>query len=109
MTDQFPQISMEELRERSKKLYEDIDWDDPIQITAFGPEWPGSILPGLEPWVDCVSQDLQVPKGMVALALLSGISVAVRRRLVVQVKERWIEPFNLYTMTVAQAAGGRRR
>lgn len=92
---------MEELRERSKKLYEDIEWDDPIEIDSFGPEWPGSILPGMEPWIDCVSQDLQVPKGMVALALLAGISVAVRRRLYVQVKSTWSEPFNVYTMTVA--------
>ena len=66
-------------------------------------EFPVEALPTkIKPYIKAVSESLQVPVDMTATFVLAILSLCVQKKYVIQVKQDWIEPLNLYTLVVAR-------
>ena len=66
-------------------------------------EFPVEALPTkIKPYIKAVSESLQVPVDMTATFVLTILSLCVQKKYVIQVKQDWIEPLNLYTLVVAR-------
>lgn len=66
-------------------------------------EFPVEVLPTeIKPYIKAVSESLQVPVDMTATFVLTIISLCVQKKYVIQVKQDWVEPLNLYTLVVAR-------
>lgn len=69
------------------------------QLSGF----PVEALPTkIKPYIKAVSESLQVPVDMTATFVLAILSLCVQKKYVIQVKQDWIEPLNLYTLVVAR-------
>ena len=69
------------------------------------PSFPTEMLPDLLRRVtEAVSESLQVACDMVAVCLLTIISLCVQKRFKVNPKGDWFEPVNLYTLIIARSS-----
>lgn len=78
-------------------------WQPPIPFTERAlPSFPASSLPStLQAFTLAVSEALQVPVDMVAVAVLAVCAVGVQRKFVIEGMPGWTEPLNLFAVVVA--------
>ena len=81
-------------------------WRQPRSLDAPPvPEFPVDALPPvLADLVNAVAESIQVPRGMVASAVLALLSVCLQGKYKVQAKPGWTEPVNLYVYNVLSAS-----
>lgn len=71
----------------------------PFTETGTLPEFPKAVLRGpLNAFVEAVAEAMQVPVMMPALLTLATVSAVVQKKFVVEVKEGYAEPTNLYVL-----------
>lgn len=70
-----------------------------IQLSAFPIHCLPKVLKG---YVEAVSEELQIPIAMVASGVLGVISVTNQGKYLVEGKEGWKEPVNLYILIIAR-------
>jgi hypothetical protein len=77
-------------------------WPEPVPFTSPAlPRFPTDVFaPWLHDHVQAVSRAMQVPAELPSMLALSILSTACAKRVVVQVREGWREPVNVYTITV---------
>lgn len=69
------------------------------QLIAF----PVERLPdGIKPYIEAVSESLQVPADMVSSLVLVVVSLCIQGRFWINVKPDWIESLNLYVVVVGR-------
>jgi len=88
----------------------DEPWEEPIPIGYGGkvPVFPVQRLPlWLQDYVMAMSRALQVPIDLPAMMVLSVLAAAAGGRCIVEIRQGWREPLNLYT-AVAMASGTRK-
>jgi hypothetical protein len=72
------------------------------------PPFPSACLPGwLAEWVEAEAQATQTPPDLAGMLVLAIAAAAVARKFRVQVRSRWSEPLNLFTV-VALPPGERK-
>lgn len=78
-------------------------WDEPVPLRSyFLPFFPLHSLPSwLAEYVGDLAEALQVPVCMVGMFALSVVSAAVAGKVKVLVKEGYLEPVNIWTLTIA--------
>jgi hypothetical protein len=78
------------------------DWDPPIPFYQFDlPEFPVDVLPSwLEAFVEAEATATQTPSELAAMLSLAVMASAAAKRVIVEVKDGWIEPTNIYTIVV---------
>lgn len=79
-----------------------------MPVAGTGPPFPVAVLPRwLREFVVGVAGALQVPSDLPALLALSVVAVAVARKAAVRVWDGWVEPLNIYTVTVLPPGEGK--
>jgi replicative DNA helicase len=89
---------------------EDAPWDDPVPLGFAGrvPVFPAHRLPPwLAEYVEACAIDLQVPPDLPGVLALAALATTAGGRVVVEVKNDWREPTNLFT-AVALPPGERK-
>lgn len=71
--------------------------DLPVFPTDIFPDW-------LRTFVDAVSEATQTPPDLAGMLALSVLATCAQRWIVVQARDGWIEPVNLYTVTALPPA-----
>lgn len=67
------------------------------------PAFPtGALPPVLAEYVQAVAASIQVAEDMAAVAVLGVCAAAVQARWTLEIKPDWVEPLNLYLLTVAR-------
>lgn len=85
------------------------EWPDPVsfedhELKAF----PTNALPDwMRDYVQELSEELQVPEGVVAMFLLAACASAIARKIEVSPWAGWVEPTNIYT-AIVQEPGARK-
>lgn len=79
-------------------------WDDPLpfnekNILPFPLE---ALPPDIAEYVKAVAESTQTPLDMAGTIALAMISVCIHHKYVVQAKDDWLEPLNIYTLITAQ-------
>lgn len=82
----------------------DIQWDDPIPLEdELLPTFPvDALTPTLKNYVTAIAESTQTPVDMAAVAVLTAVSAAMRNLYKVVGKEDWLEPTNIYALTIAE-------
>jgi hypothetical protein len=85
------------------------EWGDPLPLTPEGlPAFPVHVLPpALRCFCEGLGRALQVPVDLVALLVLACCAAAVARKVVVQIRDAWWEPLNIWVV-VALTSGNRK-
>ena len=86
------------------------EWEPPLLLpsTIAGPSFPLAALPSpVRGHVESIAAHLQVPPDLPAMLALSAAAAAVARKVDVEVKPGWVEPMNLYTVTVLPSGEGK--
>ncbi len=97
---------------RNKPEYCDCDvidqvgtWEEPVPLGTLRvlPDFPVDAFPGwLAQMVRAVATETQTPADIPATVALAALSAAAGGQVVVQVREGWTEPVNLYLAAVAE-------
>lgn len=67
------------------------------------PEFPTHVLPDvLRDWVEAESHATQTPADLPALLSISVCSACIARRVVVEPRQGWLEPVNVYTAVLLE-------
>ncbi|MGI5469634.1 DUF3987 domain-containing protein [Streptomyces sp. CA-132043] len=85
-------------------------WADPIPLNHQPqlPSFPSWVLPGwLREFVDAVAEETQTPPDLAGTIALAVLATAAGGRVIVQLRGRWREPTNLFTV-VALPPGNRK-
>lgn len=83
------------------------DWTTPMpfQNVSNLPTFPIDTLPKIiKDYVLAVSDNIQIPIDMAAISALSVIAGTVQKKYVIQGKEDYTEPLNIYSVIVAKSA-----
>ncbi|MFB7617168.1 DUF3987 domain-containing protein [Kitasatospora sp. NPDC056181] len=86
---------------------EPMAWPDPVPLTAVRhlPDFPLHALPGwLRDFVAGVAEESQTPPDMAGTLALAVLATAAGGRAVVQIRGRWREPVNLFTVVALPPA-----
>ena len=80
------------------------EWKLPKDLEEFPlPEFPIHTFENpLRAYIEEVAEELQVPTAMVATAVITTISLCNQGKYLIQGKEGWKEPVNLYSLIVAR-------
>jgi len=83
-------------------------WGDPVLFGsgAATPEISPSLLPGVfGEFADCLTQNLQTPAALVVMTLVSVLSTALARKVVIGPwpDDGYCEPVNVWTLAVAES------
>jgi hypothetical protein len=78
------------------------DWQPPLPLyTPDVPPFPAEVLPDdLRAYVEAVALATQTPEDLSALVVLAVLATAAAKRAVVEVRDGWREPLNLFTLVV---------
>ena len=81
---------------------EESDWEEPIPLSDRTlPNFPTKSLPGwLRDYVEAEAEATQTPTDLAAMLALSMCAAAVAKKVIVQVKDGYQEPLNIFTATV---------
>ena len=75
---------------------------EPLGVTNV-PPFPVSVLPGiLADFVAAEAEATQTPADLAAMLCLAVCAAAVAKKVEVQVRDQWLEPVNLFTVTVLE-------
>ena len=82
------------------------EWPPPIPLYDFDPPlFPTHVLPDwLKEFVEAEAIATQTPPDLAGMLCLAAIAMASARQVVVEVKEGWREPLNLYVISVLGSA-----
>ena len=82
------------------------EWEDPIPLDDDPlPPFPvGCLPPVMGNYVRSVSEAMQVPEDMAAVAALISVAICVQKKFMIKGKADWFEPLNLYGLIVAPPA-----
>lgn len=85
-------------------MKEEKEWKIPENLKEVSlPTFPINAMPEiLKKYAEGVAEELQVPIDMVATGILATLALCNQGKYMVQGKEGWLEPVNLYTMNVAR-------
>lgn len=85
------------------------DWPPPIPLGGnVIPNFPDNVFPiGIQNFVNGLSMSTETPTILAALNVLSGLATAAQGKYIVQVKNDYFEPVNLWT-AVIMPPGGRK-
>lgn len=80
------------------------EWKLPKDLEEFPlPEFPIHTFENpLRAYIEEVTEELQVPTAMVATAVITTISLCNQGKYLIQGKEGWKEPVNLYSLIIAR-------
>jgi hypothetical protein len=93
---------IKQVNERAQAQTPVIEWDNPIPLRVQPdlPRFPDESLPSwLGAFVRGVAQSTQTPIDLCAYTALASIAVAAGGRVVVEVRNGWIEPTNLWAVS----------
>jgi hypothetical protein len=82
---------------------EPLELDDPIPLTASVqvPEFPVGALPApISAMVNAVAEGTQTDAAMAATSALSVLSACTGGNAMIQIRDGWREPLNIYTVTI---------
>ncbi|WP_323179561.1 DUF3987 domain-containing protein [Streptomyces sp. NBC_01016] len=107
-----PDATPEDLREALAVSAESLPgtWGEPIPLTTQPqlPPFPSHVLPTwLREFVDAVAEETQTPADLAGTLALAVLATAAGGRVIVQLRGRWREPTNLFTV-VALPPGNRK-
>ncbi|WP_327662374.1 MULTISPECIES: DUF3987 domain-containing protein [unclassified Streptomyces] len=107
-----PDATPEDLREALAASAEALPgtWGEPIPLTTQPqlPPFPSHVLPSwLREFVDAVAEETQTPADLAGTLALAVLATASGGRVIVQLRGRWREPTNLFTV-VALPPGNRK-
>lgn len=90
--------------ETIKDAGKNINWQIPENIKIGDlPEFPIECMPGvLKQYVIEISEELQVPLDMVATSVIASLALCNQGKYVVEGKEGWLEPLNIYAVNIAR-------
>ncbi len=75
---------------------------EPLGVTNV-PPFPVSVLPGiLADFVAAEAEATQTPADLAAMLCLAVCAAAVAKKVEVRVRDQWLEPVNLFTVTVLE-------
>lgn len=80
------------------------EWKNPEEINKFKlPKFPvNGFSKELKNYIEAVSEELQVPIDMVGTGVLTVLALCNQGKYLVQGKEGWLEPLNLYAINIAR-------
>lgn len=80
------------------------EWSKPQNIKIRDiPEFPIEVFPGeLKQYGVELAEELQVPVDMVATAMLATVALSNQGKYMIQGKEGWLEPLNIYAVDIAK-------
>ncbi|MFF3491158.1 DUF3987 domain-containing protein [Streptomyces sp. NPDC002795] len=107
-----PDATPEDLREALAASAEALPgtWGEPIPLTTQPqlPPFPSHVFPTwLREFVDAVAEETQTPADLAGTLALAVLATAAGGRVIVQLRGRWREPTNLFTV-VALPPGNRK-
>ncbi|MGD6753808.1 DUF3987 domain-containing protein [Streptomyces sp. BH105] len=107
-----PDATPEDLREALAASADALPgtWGEPIPLTTQPqlPPFPSHVLPSwLREFVDAVAEETQTPADLAGTLALAVLATAAGGRVIVQLRGRWREPLNLFTV-VALPPGNRK-
>ncbi|MGY0024585.1 DUF3987 domain-containing protein [Streptomyces sp. YJ-C3] len=107
-----PDATPEDLRKALALSAESLPgtWGEPIPLTTQPqlPPFPSHAFPGwLREFVDAVAEETQTPTDLAGTLALAVLATAAGGRVIVQLRGRWREPTNLFTV-VALPPGNRK-
>lgn len=79
-----------------------LPWEPPIPFDDYKlPEFPtGALSDWLRDFVEAEARATQTPPDLAAMLALAVCAAACAKRLEIRLKDGWIEPLNLFTITV---------
>lgn len=82
------------------------EWEEPIPLDDDPlPPFPvGCLPPVIGNYIRSVSEAMQVPEDMAAVAALVSVAICVQKKFMIKGKADWLEPLNLYGLIVAPPA-----
>jgi hypothetical protein len=79
------------------------EWQPPLPIQAFRPEFPSHVLPTVvRGMVEEAARAIQTPTCIPAMLALSALSLAALKRYHLRINSTWKEQLSLYTVTAAE-------
>ena len=77
-------------------------WEAPLPFEERSvPPFPTSALPGcLRDFVEAEAEATQTPADLAAMVVLSTLAAACAKKVEILVKQGWVQPVNLFTLTV---------
>lgn len=112
----YGQITIERAMSDASRAYESYrnkngeqppnEWEEPIPLDDDPlPPFPvGCLPPVIGNYIRSVSEAMQVPEDMAAVAALVSVAICVQKKFMIKGKADWLEPLNLYGLIVAPPA-----